>query len=146
MLSAFVLEMWTGWIKVFHFTKKKLNGFRAKQHIKLKKYKQNEMLLFRLCWKSLCACAPHNTIQLVFQTCSTGKQEPCCEQTQHDCSANWFLRHRPTAGLISLANSGEQTVGKGPLSFLLCPILTYSVMNTLPWWIVFFFFIPQIVQ
>ena len=50
----------------------------------------------------------HNLTQGVLQTCSLGKQGPCREQTQQDSTTNWLLIYGGTAGLIRLANSGEQ--------------------------------------
>lgn len=50
----------------------------------------------------------HNLTQGVLQTCSLGKLGPCREQTQQDSTTNRLLIYGGTAGLIRLANSGEQ--------------------------------------
>lgn len=93
----------------------------------------------------VCTCVQYVCVWGVLQTCSLGKQGPCREQTQQDSTTNWLLIYGGTAGLIRLANSGEQRERETSISLSLSPTHTHTHINTYlqtpppplpvpPWW------------
>lgn len=80
---------------------------------KVEKMKQDFAQIVCVCAHmcTICMCVYihiHTLRKVVLQTCSLEKLGPHQEHTQQDFTTNWLLIYGATAGLIRLANSGEQ--------------------------------------